>query len=168
MIGLLKSHCEFAYQVEGKFETHFHQFVDIGAAWQALLTWVRLRLRLRAALDYGFSPFSLRDSRASKMRPRVKSTPREKGETPRVERKIFFSHRRFSPFSGGLIFTRARVILRSSSNGEWTEKNERQRDALWQGCRAIIAQLCQLREEVASNFTFQAWFGVAVVLGTDQ
>ena len=32
-------------------EIHFCQFVDIGAAWQTLLTWVRLRLRLRAALS---------------------------------------------------------------------------------------------------------------------
>ena len=31
MIGLLKNHCQSAYHVEGKFETHFYQFVDIGA-----------------------------------------------------------------------------------------------------------------------------------------
>jgi len=157
MIGLLKSHCQFAYQVEGKFETHFCQFVDIGAGRQTLLTWVRLRLLLRAALDYKYmySPFFLRDSRASETSTCVKITPHKKGETRRGERKIFLSRLRVSSFSRGLIFTRARVGM--------DKKNERQRNPLWLGCRAIITLLCQLREEVESNFTFQAWFGVAVV-----
>ena len=41
----------------------------------ALKTWSEL------CLDYEQSPFSLRDSRASETRARVKITPREKGET---------------------------------------------------------------------------------------
>ena len=117
MIGLLKGHCQFSLRasspiwasenrracshaivslpikLKGKFETHFCQFVDIGAAWQTLLTWVRLRLRLRAALDYEYmySPFFLRDSRASETWACVKITPHEKGETRRGQRKIFLS-----------------------------------------------------------------------------
>ena len=42
-------------------------------------------------LDYEWSPFVLRNSRASETRARVKIIPREKGETRWEERKIFVS-----------------------------------------------------------------------------
>lgn len=49
MIGLFKSHCRFAIQVEMKFETHWNlleaQNKDLVGASQTLITGVRFRLR---------------------------------------------------------------------------------------------------------------------------
>ena len=49
MIGLLKSHCRFASQVERKFETHWNllevQNKDLVPASQTLITRVGFRLR---------------------------------------------------------------------------------------------------------------------------
>ena len=71
-------------------------------------------------------PISLRDSRASETQARVRITPREKGETRRCERKDkaqALSPRGVSPFSRGVIFTRARVslaLLSLRKNGDYS------------------------------------------------
>ena len=76
-------------------------------------------------------PFFLRDSRASETRARVNITPREKGKTRWGERKmralIFLSHRRVSPFSRGVIFTRTRVslaLLSLRKNGDYSHSSK--------------------------------------------
>ena len=168
VIGLLKNHCQSAYLVEGKFETHFCQFVDIGAGRQTLLTWVRLRLRLRAALDYELQvlPIFFSGIAEPAKRQRAWKSPHTRKARRGGEREKFFSLAAASRLPRVGWFSRALAWA-------WTKKRERQRNPLWLGCRAIIAQPCQLREEVESNFTFQAWFGVAVVffnfiLGTDH
>ena len=61
-------------------------------------------------LDYKWSPFSLRNSGVSETRARVKITSREKGETRWGERTLTAALA-ISPFSRGVIFTRARVSL---------------------------------------------------------
>ena len=168
VINLLKNHCQSAYHVEGKFETHFCQFVDIGAGRQTLLTWVRLRLRLRAALDYELQVLPIFSSGIVQpaKRQRAWKSPHTRKARRGGEREKFFSLAAASRLSRAGWFSRALAWA-------WKKKKGRQRNPLWLGCRAIIAQLCRLREEVESNFTFQAWFGVAVVfftfiLGTDH
>ena len=66
--------------------------------------------------------------RASKMRARVKSTPREKGETVWGEGDlIFLSPHLVSPFLRGVIFTRACVslahLLSQRKNGDYSQSN---------------------------------------------
>ena len=62
---------------------------------------LRIKRSKKELLNYEWSPFSLRDSRASETRTRVNITSREKGETRRWV--IFLSPRRVSPFSRGVI-----------------------------------------------------------------
>ena len=66
--------------------------------------------------------------RASKMRARVKSTPRKKGETGWGDGDlIFLSPHLVSPFLRGVIFTRACVslahLLSQRKNGDYSQSN---------------------------------------------
>ena len=59
-------------------------------------------------------------------RVRVKINPREKDETRQRERTNFLSPRRVSPFSCGVIFTRAHVslaLLSLRKNGEYSTRS---------------------------------------------
>ena len=69
--------------------------------------------RLRQELTTSSQLFFLRDSRASKTRAHVYIIPCEKGDTRWGGGKMS-SHHRVSPFSRGVIFSRARVSMRKN------------------------------------------------------
>ena len=72
-------------------------------------------------LDYEWSPFSLRDSRASEARARVKITPREKGETQRGERKneVTLSPPRLAFLAWGNFHARSRFTWATIPEEKW-------------------------------------------------
>ena len=72
-------------------------------------------------LDYEWSPFFLRDSRASEARARVKITPREKGETRRGERKneVTLSPPRLAFLARGNFHARSRFACATIPEEKW-------------------------------------------------
>ena len=100
---------------------------------------------------------SLRDGRSSETRARVKITPREKGETRQVERKG-------SPFTHGVIFTRACVLFDLLSLRE----NEgllvlSEKGTLYTSREVIFRLLCPMTPSdkiyrITTAFSLGSWF----------
>lgn len=125
VISPLKNHCQSAYHVEGKFETRFWQFVDIGADRQTLLTWVRLRLRLRAALDFELQVLPIFSSGIVQpaKRQRAWKSPHTRKARRGGEREKFFSLAAASRFSRAGWFSRARARVGMDKKKRETEKS---------------------------------------------
>ena len=86
-------------------------------------------------IDYEWSPYFLRDSRASETRARVKSPHARKVRHSRKIEKwgIFPSHRRVSPFSREVIFTPARIslaLLSLRENGDYSKSTRRRSNSI--------------------------------------